>query len=125
MRPAQTAVDRVIHSPVRLHHRLNAGITGQPIARAVIRTRILNEVLQFLLDHGVACKRGVSNAHQEPAYAGGTHWRAAPDGLAVSERLRDQTVLLPLYHAMDDTEMEAVLAALAALDGALGGRRAG
>jgi len=83
------------------------------------------EVLQFLLDHGVACKRGVSNAHQEPAYAGGTHWSAAPDGLAVSERLRDQTVLLPLYHAMDDTEMEAVLAALAALDGALGGRRAG
>ena len=83
------------------------------------------EVLQFLLDRGVACKRGVTNAHQEPAYAGGTHWSAGPGGLAVSERLRDETVLLPLYHAMDDTEMEAVLAALAALDGALGGRRAG
>ena len=27
------------------------------------------EAMQFLLDRGVACKRGVSNAHQEPAYA--------------------------------------------------------
>jgi dTDP-4-amino-4,6-dideoxygalactose transaminase len=83
------------------------------------------EVLQFLLDRGVACKRGVSNAHQEPAYAGGTHWSAGPGGLSVSERLRDRTVLLPLYHAMDDAEMDAVVSALEELDRALGGRRAG
>jgi len=83
------------------------------------------EVLQFLLDRGVACKRGVGNAHQEPAYAGGTHWSAGPGGLSVSERLRDHTVLLPLYHAMDDAEMGAVVAALDELDRALGERRAG
>jgi perosamine synthetase len=80
------------------------------------------EVLQFLLDHGVAGKRGVSNAHQEPAYAGGDHWRVAPGGLAVSERLRDTTVLLPLFQAMTDEEMHGLCEALGRLDADLGGR---
>ena len=70
------------------------------------------EVLQFLLDRGIACKRGVSNAHQEPAYADPSRWRMGPGGLAVSERLRDHTVMLPLYHGMTPAEQEAVIAAL-------------
>src|SRR5205823_1319764 len=28
------------------------------------------EAMRRLLDRGIACKRGISNAHQEPAYAG-------------------------------------------------------
>ena len=70
------------------------------------------EVLQFLLDRGIACKRGVSNAHQEPAYADRSRWRAGPGGLRVSERLRDGVVMLPLYHGMTPAEQEAVIAAL-------------
>ena len=73
-------------------------------------------VLQFLLEHGVSGKRGVSNAHQEPAYARRDTWRAGPGGLAVSERLRDTTVLLPLFHAMADEEMGALLDVLGHLD---------
>lgn len=80
------------------------------------------QVMQFLLDRGVASKRGVSNAHQEPAYAGKSHWAAAPGGLAVSERLRDTTVLLPLFHAMGEDEFGGLTAALDALDRGLGRR---
>jgi perosamine synthetase len=77
------------------------------------------EVLQVLLDHGVAAKRGVTNAHQEPAYAGQNNWSPGPGGLSVSERLRDNTVLLPLFHAMSEEELNRLLAVLAALDAAL------
>jgi dTDP-4-amino-4,6-dideoxygalactose transaminase len=68
----------------------------------------------------VACKRGISSAHQEPAYAGQSNWLAAPGGLAVSERLRDTTVLLPLFHAMTDAEMERLVDVLSALDRDIG-----
>ena len=57
---------------------------------------------------GVSTRRGVSNAHQEPAYPG-------RPPLPVSERLRDRTILLPLYHGMTRQEEDAVVAALADL----------
>ena len=81
-------------------------------------------VLQFLLDRGIACKRGVTNAHQEPAYRSRAAWTCGPAGcildcaagtcrrLTTSERLRDETVLLPLYHGMTEEEQAQVLAAL-------------
>ena len=86
------------------------------------------EAMQFLLDRGIACKRGVGNAHQEPAYRDASPWACGPDAcphacargtcrrLATSERLRDSMVLLPLYHGMTVREQEQVLEALAALD---------
>lgn len=89
-------------------------------------------VLQFLLDRGVACKRGVGNAHQEPAYRATGAWSCGPSGctlgcapgvcrrLATSERLRDETVLLPLYHGMTAEEQAQVLAALADLHASAG-----
>ncbi len=92
--------------------RLREGATGQAA------------VLQFLLDRGIACKRGVSNAHQEPAYRSRAAWACGPAGctlecpqgtcrrLTTSERLRDETVLLPLYHGMKEAEQAQVLAAL-------------
>jgi dTDP-4-amino-4,6-dideoxygalactose transaminase len=72
-------------------------------------------VMQFLLDRGIACKRGVGNAHQEPAYADRSRWREGPSGLGLSERMRDEVVLLPLYHGMTTDEQAAVIAALDAL----------
>jgi perosamine synthetase len=51
------------------------------------------------------------NAHQEPAYAGKETWRAEGT-LAVSERLRDRTVLVPLFHGMTDAEQDTVITAL-------------
>jgi dTDP-4-amino-4,6-dideoxygalactose transaminase len=87
------------------------------------------EALQSLMDAGVSCKRGISNSHQEPAYAGRGNWACGPqdcpDGvpcptgsclrLQVSERLRDTTVLIPLFHGMTEQEQDRVIAACLAV----------
>jgi len=71
------------------------------------------DALQSLLDAGIAAKRGISNAHQEPAYAGKENWAGGP--LPVSERMRDTTVLIPLFHGMKPEEQDMVIAALDAV----------
>lgn len=63
------------------------------------------QIMQRFLDAGIATKRGVSNAHQEPAYAR-THGHVR---LPVSERMRDECVLLPLFHGMKHEEQGRVL----------------
>jgi len=85
------------------------------------------EIMQHLLDRGVASRRGVGNAHMEPAYAG-TPWSCGPAPcdaqlhrqgrclrLRQSEEARDQTIMIPLFHGMTEAEQEHVLAALKAL----------
>jgi dTDP-4-amino-4,6-dideoxygalactose transaminase len=52
------------------------------------------ELMQFLLDKGIATRRGIMNAHQEPPYKL-INW-----SLPNSELCRDNTVLLPLYSSM-------------------------
>jgi dTDP-4-amino-4,6-dideoxygalactose transaminase len=71
-------------------------------------------VLQALLDRGIASKPGIMNAHREPAYADASRWRGGP--LPVSERLRDTTILIPLFHGMTEAEQDAVIATVRALD---------
>jgi dTDP-4-amino-4,6-dideoxygalactose transaminase len=54
--------------------------------------------MQFLQDKGIACRRGIMNAHQEPPYAqAGWH-------LPHSETCRDQVILLPLFSEMTPDE---------------------
>jgi perosamine synthetase len=72
-----------------------------------------DEVLQRLTDAGISCRRGVTNAHQEPAYAGRGNHRAGP--LPVSEQLRESTVLLPLFHGLTAAEEDLITGALRAL----------
>jgi dTDP-4-amino-4,6-dideoxygalactose transaminase len=72
------------------------------------------EILQFLMDAGLAAKRGIMNAHQEPAYAKPGSY-LAPGPLPASEKARDRTVVLPLFHGMRDEEIGAVVSALDAL----------
>jgi perosamine synthetase len=85
------------------------------------------KIMQHLLDHGVASRRGVSNAHAEPAYAN-LGWSCGPVPcdeslhrkgrclrLPHSEAARDDTVMIPLFHGMTDAEQEHVLGALASL----------
>jgi dTDP-4-amino-4,6-dideoxygalactose transaminase len=85
------------------------------------------DALQALLDRGIACKRGIPNSHQEPAYAGRGNWACGPqpcagcaagtgcERLRVSERLRDTTVLVPLFHGMTPDEQDLVIEALDAV----------
>jgi dTDP-4-amino-4,6-dideoxygalactose transaminase len=85
------------------------------------------EIMQYLLDRGIASRRGVSNAHAEPAYAT-TPWSCGPEPcdarlhregrclrLRHSEEARDGTIMIPLFHGMTEAEQDHVLAALGAL----------
>jgi dTDP-4-amino-4,6-dideoxygalactose transaminase len=74
------------------------------------------EVMQALVDRGIACRRGIHNAHQEPAYAGHDSWTRPPgETLAVSEKLRDTRILIPLFHGMKPEEQDLVIEALDAV----------
>jgi dTDP-4-amino-4,6-dideoxygalactose transaminase len=85
------------------------------------------EIMQHLLDRGVASRRGVGNAHMEPAYAS-TPWSCGPAPcdaqlhrqgrclrLRQSEEARDQTIMIPLFHGMTEEEQAHVIATLKAL----------
>jgi dTDP-4-amino-4,6-dideoxygalactose transaminase len=67
-----------------------------------------NDVLQRLLDAGVAAKRGVMTAHREKAYVDAYGEQSLP----VTEKASDQTLLLPLYPQMTEAEQDQVVEAL-------------
>ena len=67
-------------------------------------------VMQRMLDEGVSTRRGVMNAHREPAYPAGS-WRSAGP-LVRGEQAQDTAIVLPLYHQMTDEEQERVVASL-------------
>jgi dTDP-4-amino-4,6-dideoxygalactose transaminase len=64
-------------------------------------------VMQQLLDQGIATRRGIMAAHLEPACAG----LPAP-ALPVTERLTRRSLILPLFHAMCEDQLERVAEAL-------------
>lgn len=66
-------------------------------------------LMQALLERGIATRRGIMNAHQEPAYAD-EGW-----SLSNSEQARDSVILLPLYAQMTDDEQDYVIEALQAV----------
>jgi len=83
------------------------------------------QVMQALLDAGVASRRGIMCAHREAAYPPGT-WSCGGDGgacgcapgacerLRQSELAQDRTILLPLFPQMTFAQQDRVVAALRA-----------
>ncbi len=67
-------------------------------------------VMQFLLDRGIATRRGVMCSHREAAYQDG-QYRAA-GSLTESEAAQDRNIILPLFHQMTAEEQGRVAAAL-------------
>ena len=67
-------------------------------------------ILAALEAAGVGARPGIVNAHVQPAYR--DRGRVGPLGLAVSEQLARETVLLPLFHGMTREEEHTVIAAL-------------
>lgn len=59
-------------------------------------------IMQFLLNRDISTRRGIMNAHQEPAY------RAANWSLPKSESSRDYTILLPLYHGISAENLKYI-----------------
>ena len=60
------------------------------------------DIMQRLLDKGISTRRGIMNAHQEPAY------QAAQWSLLRSLACRDQTILLPLYHGIGEKNLRYI-----------------
>ena len=67
-------------------------------------------VMQSLLDHGIASKRGVMCAHRSPAYLDAV-WRRRGD-LRRSEHAEDHSIMLPLYPTLEESDQRRVAAAL-------------
>jgi dTDP-4-amino-4,6-dideoxygalactose transaminase len=59
-------------------------------------------LMQHLLDAGIASRRGIMNAHQEPAYS-------PSSSLPFSEKMRDTTILLPIFNGMKEEQIEEVV----------------
>jgi perosamine synthetase len=70
------------------------------------------QVMQILLDQGIATRRGIMCAHREPAYKN-QPWRS-PGSLSASERAQDECILLPLYHQLKDEEQRFIASRLRA-----------
>jgi dTDP-4-amino-4,6-dideoxygalactose transaminase len=70
-------------------------------------------VMQSMLDEGIATRRGVMCAHLEPAFRR-EPWRAGEpgSGLAVSEEISADGLILPLYIDMTDEDQARVAEAL-------------
>lgn len=70
-------------------------------------------LLAHLADLDISARRGIMTSHRQPAHAHeiGT---SGPGRLAVSERLSDNTLILPLFHQMSESEQARVLDALLA-----------
>jgi dTDP-4-amino-4,6-dideoxygalactose transaminase len=70
-----------------------------------------NALMRQLLEHGVATRRGIMNAHQEAPYGD-----AARPPLPHSEAARDSVVLLPVFGGMARADVERIIALLARED---------
>ena len=62
-----------------------------------------NELMQKLLDKGISSRRGIMTAHQESAYV------KRKTSLPVSEKLRDNSIIIPLYNTLNNDEAEKVI----------------
>jgi hypothetical protein len=62
--------------------------------------------MQFLLEQGIATRRGIMCAHREPPYAG------SGERLPHSEAAQDRSILLPLFHQMTEDDQQRVALAL-------------
>jgi dTDP-4-amino-4,6-dideoxygalactose transaminase len=67
-----------------------------------------NDLMQRLLDEGIATRRGVMLAHHEAPYRD----TVAPGSLPHSERASAASLLLPLYPQMEQADWERVVGAL-------------
>lgn len=78
------------------------------------------EVMQSMLNRGIATRRGIMCAHREPAYQK-EPWRRA-GSLRGSEQAQDECILLPLFHQLTHQEQQLIASELRAALKGLSGR---
>lgn len=64
-------------------------------------------LLVHLAAQGISARRGIMAAHRQPAYKG-----HPAEPLPVTDRLTDNTLILPVYHQMTDAEQDRVIDAV-------------
>jgi dTDP-4-amino-4,6-dideoxygalactose transaminase len=67
-----------------------------------------DRLLARLAGAEISARRGIMSTHRQPPYA----HLSAPGSLPVTERLTDQTLILPLFHQLDESEQARVIAVL-------------
>ena len=63
-----------------------------------------NDLLAKLAQDGISARAGIMAAHRQPAYAGHPH-----GDLPVTERLTANTLILPVFHGMTETDQDRVV----------------
>lgn len=66
-----------------------------------------NQLIQDMMDQGISLRRGIMTSHREPAY----REHALRVGLERSEQLSDESVILPLFVPMEDSDVDRVVEA--------------
>jgi dTDP-4-amino-4,6-dideoxygalactose transaminase len=70
---------------------------GSPVSR--------DELLVCLAEADISARRGIMSTHSQPPYAG----HAEPGSLKVTERLSDNTLILPLFHELSESDQSRVV----------------
>lgn len=73
------------------------------------------QLLEKLATDEISARRGIMAAHRQPAYAGHTGLMAP---LPVTDRLTDNTLILPLYHELDPGDQDRVVESIRTAGGA-------
>ncbi|MFN7918186.1 MAG: DegT/DnrJ/EryC1/StrS family aminotransferase [Vicinamibacterales bacterium] len=140
--PQLVGLDAILAERRRLASRYTAALSGHPALETLTdltaaRTNWQSypmfvressglssaDVLDHFAAHGVHARPGITNAHQEPAYASYGNWRCADPScdrrhcghLATSEWLRAHTILLPLFQGLREDEQDRVVEACVSL----------
>ena len=70
-----------------------------------------NDLMQKLLDQGIASRRGIMTSHRETAYK--NHQLRAP--LPISENECDNSIIIPLFVPMKEEDIQTVIREFKAL----------
>jgi len=70
---------------------------GSPVSR--------DELLIRMAEADISARRGIMATHRQPPYAG----YAQPGSLRVTERLTDNTLILPLFHELSESDQSRVV----------------
>ena len=79
-----------------------------------------DELLESLADADISARRGIMAAHRQPAYRGRD---VGNTPLPVTERLTDNTLILPLFHQLTDADQDRVVQGLRAAIASRGSNR--
>jgi dTDP-4-amino-4,6-dideoxygalactose transaminase len=68
-------------------------------------------LMERLADAGISARRGIMASHRQPAY----RWHDTGNaGLQTTERLNDRTLILPVFHELDDEGLNRIISTIRA-----------